>query len=885
VTRPLVATYRLQLHGGYGFEQATALAEYLADLGVSHLYVSPIFQAAKGSTHGYDVVDHGRVNDELGGAEGYRRLRDALEAQGLGIVLDVVPNHMAVSGGFNAWWWDVLENGQSSRYASHFDVDWDPPEAKLRNVVLLPILGDHYGRVLEAGEIQIGRDDGAFTLRYHQQRIPVSPPTLNPMLARAARSCDSEELAFIADSLGALPLSTATDRESIARRHRDKEILRRSFARLCAASPQVVSAVDAAMAEVNRDPDALDALLEQQNYRLAYWRTAGRELGYRRFFDVTTLVGLRVEDERVFLDTHALVLGWLEAGILDGLRIDHPDGLRDPQTYLRRLRQAAPEAWIVVEKILEAEEGLPETWPVDGTTGYDFLNRVGGLFVDPAGEQPLSELYTELTGDSTDYASVALERKRQVMRDVLGSELNRLTALFVALCERHRRYRDYTRHELHEALRELIVSFPVYRTYVRAASRWIDPRDVSVIERAVFAAKAQRPDLDVELFDFLAAVLTLRIRGDVETELVMQFQQITGPAMAKGVEDTAFYVYNRLVSLNEVGGDPGRFGTSVEAFHSASCAAQSRWPRSMLTTSTHDTKRSEDVRARISLLSEIPERWRATVQRWSKLGAQYRTNQLPDRSIEYLLYQTLVGAWPIEPERVLQYMEKAAREAKTHTSWTAPNQGYEEALHSFVEGLLGDASFVSDLEAFVATLREPAWVTSLAQTLVKLTAPGVPDTYQGTELWDLSLVDPDNRRPVDFDLRRRLLGEMKGLTAEQIWARAAEGLPKLWVIRQALKLRQRKPECFAEAGDYRPLAAHGPRAAHVVAFLRGDAAVTVVPRLVFGLANNFLDTAIELPPTAWRNELTGELVRGGELRLAALLARFPVALLSREVRA
>ena len=869
-----LATYRVQLRPGFGFDEAAAIAPYLAELGVSHLYSSPYLQAARGSTHGYDVVDPTRVNEELGGAEAHERFCRTLGEHGLGQVLDVVPNHMAITPE-NAWWWDVLENGPSSRYAAYFDVDWVPPQERFRNTVVLPILGDHYGRVLEAGELKLVRRAGSFEVHYFEHRMPVSPRSLDTFLGEAAERCGSPELAFLAESLGRLPHATATDLESVALRHRDKEVVRARLARLFGEQPDVARAVDELVEETNRDPDLLDALLSRQNYRPAFWRTAGRELDYRRFFDVHTLAGLRTEDERVFEDTHALVLDWVRRGVLDGLRIDHPDGLRDPEQYFERLRAAAPDAWVVVEKILEPGERLPGSWPVDGTTGYDFLNLVGGLFVDPGGEKPLTDLYAELTGVSSwcaDYPELVWQKKHLVLEELLAAEVNRVAEVFLQVCERHRRYRDFMRNELRAAVREVAACFPVYRSYVRPEAGKVTAEDEEHVTLAVEAARARRPDLPSDLFDFFRDLLLLKVRGPVESqpesELVMRFQQLTGPAMAKGVEDTAFYNFHRLVALNEVGGDPGRFGVSPEEVHRGLSEA---WPEAMLATSTHDTKRSEDVRARLVLLSEVPDRWAELVHRWF--------GRFSDPNAEYLFYQTLVGAWPIETDRAAAYMEKAAREAKGRTAWTRTDPEYEDALRSFVEAVLADRDFVADLEGFVAPLVEPGRINSLAQTLIKLTAPGVPDIYQGTELWSLALVDPDNRRPVDYEQRRRLLEELAGAPApEEILARMDEGLPKLWVIRQALRLRSRIQ------GSYAPLPAKGERARHVFAFSRDDSrgteVVAVVPRLVIGLGGDWGDTSLELPPGRWRNELTGDDVDGGEVRLADLLRRFPVALLA-----
>ncbi len=877
-----LATYRVQMHAGFGFDAAASIAGYLSDLGVTHLYSSPYLQAGKGSTHGYDVLDHSRPNAELGGEEAHARLCEALGRAKLGQILDIVPNHMSIASRENKWWWDVLENGQSSRYAGYFDVDWRPAEAKLRDTVLMPILGDHYGREVEAGRVQLRREGGTFTFAYFDHVMPVAPRSLNELLNEAAWQVNSDLLAFIADSFGNLPLSTATDIESVTRRHRDKEVLRSALARLCSEKPEIAEAIDTAIAEVNASPARVDALLERQNYRLAYWKTAVQELDYRRFFDINTLISLRMEDRRVFEDSHRLILKWVREGVLDGLRVDHPDGLRDPAEYCRRLHDAAPDGWIVVEKILEPGEALPGGWPISGTTGYDFLNRLGGLFVDPAGEGPITDFYATFTGESVDYVAMVRDKKHYVLKELFGSDVNRLVTLLSEVCEHQKRYRDYTRRELTSMIREVIACFPVYRTYVRAEQGEVDDRDIRYINEAIDAAKFNRPEIDPELYDFLRDLLTLKLTGDSESQLVMRFQQNTGPVMAKGLEDTVFYNFNRLVALNEVGGDPGRFGITTAKFHEECLEAQRLWSTSMTTTTTHDTKRSEDVRARISLLSEIPEAWGQAVERWSEHNRRHKSDDMPDRNAEYLLYQILVGAWPIDVERATAYMLKATREAKAHTSWTGPNEPYEEALKTFVAGLLNDREFVADLEGFVKPLIGPGRVNSLAQALIKLTAPGVPDIYQGNELWDMSLVDPDNRRPVDYEVRRKLLAEVaKAPSPEDILRRSDEGLPKLWLTRQALHFRRRRPELFGPEGDYRPIEAAGAKAGHVVAFARGDGCVAVAPRLPLKLGGDWGDTTIELPGGSWTDELTGESSRGGAVRVGDLLARFPVALLSK----
>jgi (1->4)-alpha-D-glucan 1-alpha-D-glucosylmutase len=866
------ATYRLQLHAGFGFDAAASITDYLAALGVSHAYCSPYLQAVSGSTHGYDVVDYTRVNEELGGEAEHRRFVAALKANGLGQVLDVVPNHMAITGPENRWWWDVLENGHSSLYGLYFDVAWDPPEPRLRHRILLPVLGDHYGRVLERGELRVDRQRGRFRIRYYDSLAPVAPASLDLLLAPVA------ELSEIAGELSALPEVEADDRTAVEARHERKEKL---LAQLDALldSETIAEAVDAELEALNADPDRLDALLERQHYRVARWQTAGWDLDYRRFFDINTLAAIRAMDPRVFEDSHRLVLTWVAEGSLDGLRIDHPDGLRDPAGYFERLSRAAPSAWIVAEKVLQPGEKLPR-WPIAGTTGYEFGARCIGLFVDPRGEEPLTRLYEELTAEVFPYREVVHRKKHQVLRQLLAPDLNRLVALFLQVCERRRSYRDYTRREVEQALRELIACFPVYRTYVRPSTGEVSAGDRHRIAEAAAAGRENRPDLEPELFDFIRDVLLLQHRGDVEDEFTWRFQQTTGPVMAKAVEDTAFYTYNRLVCLNEVGGDPDMIGLSPDDFHAACAEAAEQWPHAMLSTSTHDTKRSEDVRARLACVSEIPERWAVTVHGWTDMNRHLKAAGVPDANTEYLLYQTLVGAYPLATDRAVSYMEKASKEAKTHTSWINPDPDYDAGLKSFVEAVVAHPDFVSSLRAFVNWLTQPGRVNSLALKVLALTCPGVPDLYQGSELWDLSLVDPDNRRPVDYESRRRLLAELDGLSAGADWERAEEGLPKLLVVKRALELRAERPEAF-ERGSYRPLAAAGAKAEHVVAFTRREEVVTVVPRLVVGLGSGWGDTVVELPPGRWRNRLTGAGEQG-VARVAMLLEEFPVALLARE---
>lgn len=878
---PPRATYRLQLWAEFPCEKASAISDYLAELGVSHIYASPFLQAAPGSTHGYDVTDPTRVSQDLGGVEACNRLCLNLEKNNLGLVLDIVPNHMDIESPDNVWWADVLRNGRASRFASFFDIDWNSPNEKLREKVLIPILGDHFGRVIEKGEVKIERTGTDFFVRYYERTLPVAPETLDRVFERAADTAQSDLLAFVADALAdSADMPFASGKQRLRRERRHRVLL--SLVRQLLEMPDVVQAIDAAVHELNRDPDALEKFLDRQHYRLAWWRTGDTELNYRRFFNITNLAGLRVEDENVFQQSHALILGWVRDGRIDGLRIDHPDGLRKPQQYLARLRTAAPKTWIVVEKILDLHEPLPTAWPVQGTTGYDFMNRVAALFVDPEAEQPLTDFYGEFTLEPTSYIAVLREKKQLILQRTFGAELDRLANLLSNICERHRRHRDYARSELLDAIRELVVAFPVYRSYVRPETGEISQTDANYIRAAVETAKVFRSDLDAELFDFILDILTLRRHGQQEEDFVLRFQQFTGPVMAKGAEDTAFYCYNRLISLNEVGGDPGRFGMSTEEFHQVCREMQHDWPTTMLATSTHDSKRSEDVRARINLITEMPYQWLEAVERWARINQQHKRSGVPDRNTEYFLYQTLMGAWPIETERVLASMEKATREAKLRTSWKDPNPMYDERFKEFLTDILRDPEFIKDLETFVEPLVEPGRISSLAQVLIKFTAPGVPDIYQGNEIWNLVLVDPDNRRPVDYDLRRALLSRLDGMSPAQVMQNMDHGLPKLFLTQRALKLRAKMPYAFAEKASYAPIETSGEKAGHLVAFQRSDRVITAVPRLIIKLNGDWKNTAITLPPGSWKNEFTGEIYQAANLPAAILFKNFPVALLVKE---
>ena len=796
-----VSTYRVQLrpptgeHPGFGFDDAAEVVPYLALLGITHLYCSPYLQAAPGSAHGYDVVDHSQLNDELGGPTAFDRMVQACREAGIGIVLDVVPNHMAVSEpeSQNAQWWSVLRDGPASPYADWFDIDWN--SADNPGKVLVPVLGAPLGEVLDQLKVEGDR------IRYYDHVVPIAPGTL-----------------------------------------------------------------------VDGD---LQATLDSQHYRLCHWKVAGEELNYRRFFDVTTLAGVRVENPAVFDDTHRVVLQQVRDGVLDGLRIDHPDGLADPGGYLDRLAEVTGGAWVVVEKILEPGERLPEDWACAGTTGYDALNSVMGLFVDPAGEQPLTALWQSLTGDASSYDEVVADTKRLVLRDVLAAEVNRLTDVGLAVCAADPVLRDTTRRGLRDALVEVLASFGVYRAYLPPRGP-ADELAREHVEHAAATAKAARPDRAAEIELVARLALAEGPRGPRAEEFVTRFQQTCGPVMAKGVEDTAFYRYLRLTGLNEVGGDPSRFGLPVDAFHSACTEMSGQWPVSMTTLSTHDTKRSEDVRARLVLLSQNPVAWGEAVTRWSALAARHRRPAGPDPATEQLIWQTLVGAWPLDPDRLTGYLQKATREAKAATSWLAPDAEYDEAVAQFARAVLGDPAVTVEVAAFVEELA-PAWrVTSLAQKLVQLTMPGVADTYQGTELFDLSLVDPDNRRPVDYSDRRRVLDALDTPGAPVV---DDTGAAKLHVVSRALRLRREHPDWFLTASSYTPLDA-GPR---TLAFARSGRAVTVVPiRAVQTTAHGWGDEAVTLPDGAWRNILTGGSTAGGVRSVAEVLAGFPVALLVRD---
>ena len=880
------ATYRVQLRAEFDFAATAAQADYLAELGISHVYCSPYTQAAAGSTHGYDVVDATRISEELGGERGHRAMTDTLRAYGLSQLLDIVPNHMSIADRRNRWWWDVLADGPGSPYAAFFDIDWEADERRLRHRILLPVLGDQIGRVLEDGLIRLVSEDGALLVAYHDNRYPLSMETIAELLA-ATRD---PRVVNVVAAVARLP--SGVDELSRHERFAARRAIGEAVARVVAATV-AGPAVDELLGEINTDVAALDHILNEQHHRLARWQTAVEEVNYRRFFDINTLVALRIEDPEVFADSTVLIAQLVHSGDVDGLRVDHIDGLRRPLQYAQRLRDAtSPTTWLVAEKILERGE-QPPPWAVDGTSGYDFLAAVNGLFVDPSGRDDLVALHEEVTGQSSDFAVFALEGKRQILRSMLVSDVERLTGLLANICDAYPAQRDHTQTEMRDAVIELVAAVPVYRTYVDPRTPPPSDVDAALIRGAARAAHRNAPDVDERLLDFMADVFVFGEAKDIATadedmhlaqnDLVLRLQQLCAATTAKGVEDTACYRHLVLVSLNEVGDSPAHFGMEITDFHARNERTQRDRPLALLATSTHDTKRSEDVRCRIDLLSEVPVEWAAAVHRWLAMNSVHRTEGLLDATMEYLLYQTLAGAWPLSTDRAVAYMEKAAHEAKRQTSWLQPDEAYDAALRAFVTAVLGDSRFVADLEGFVNTLVDWGRINSLGSSLLKLTSPGVPDIYQGCELWDLSLVDPDNRRPVDYQLRRSLLSAARGRTAADAWGDDRDsGAAKLLLIRDSLALRARRPEAFDARGAYTPVRAEGNFSDDVVAFIRGvpAAVIAIAQRRSLTRRGQWGDTMISLPDGDWRNLCDGAMVTGGA-PLADLLADFPVALLER----
>jgi (1->4)-alpha-D-glucan 1-alpha-D-glucosylmutase len=953
------ATYRLQLNRGFTFEQARAIVPYLSALGISHCYISPCLKARPGSMHGYDIVDHNSLNPEIGTAEDFDHLVATLHEHDMGLILDIVPNHMGVMGSDNAWWLDVLENGEASAYACFFDIDWHPLKDELHGKVLLPVLHDHYGAVLESGELKLAFQPsrGEFDILYRHHRFPVNPREYPRVLQHVVEKIKAEfspddldllELQSLRTAFGHLPARDEADRGDVLERNRDKEIHKRRLAELVARCVAIPAAIDEVVASMNGIPansasfNELHELIKAQAYRLANWRVAADDINYRRFFDTNDLAALCTENPRVFDATHRLILKFIAEDKIDGLRVDHPDGLYDPAQYFERLRQsiaAAAESggnggasrYVVIEKILTGAERLPAQWPVCGTTGYDFANLVNGLLVDPAGITRFETIYRSFVGDEIDFDDLAYRCRKLIIRFALTSELNVLAQHLVRIALSKRRTCDFTLNSLRDALTDVVASFPVYRTYVTSSGP--SQSDVRYILAAIEAAKYTSPAGDTTVFDFLREVLLTRIAEGHDaayrkavTTFAMKFQQFTAPVMAKGIEDTAFYRYNRLISLNDVGADLHRFGIPTAEFHQANKERVRSWPHTMLATSTHDTKRSEDVRARINVLSEIPALWRIRVRDWRRFNRGHKrlvNNKLaPSFNDEYLLYQTLVGALPPElqdPEvdwtpfcsRIENYMLKSIREAKEYTSWINRNDEYEEAMSAFVKGLLTPSErtrFLNDFLPFQARIARLGMWNSLSQTLLKLTSPGVPDIYQGNELWDFSLVDPDNRRPVDYAHRERVFdsiqlccNEPSAPAVKCVLENATDGRLKLYLIWKTLALRKQRPDIF-RLGEYLPLELHGAKANHLVAFLRkfeGASLLVAVPRLVATLlgdadrpptgAEIWGNTHIVLPASEcdrqYRNALTDDTLTVekktddcGKVDVGKALAEFPVAI-------
>lgn len=970
------ATYRWQFNLQFQLRQAAELVQYLFDLGVSDCYASPLLTARPGSLHGYDVIDHTRLNPELGGKEAFIVFARELKRRGMGLILDVVPNHMCIASAGNHWWEDILEDGPSSPFAQYLDIDWHPPKVNLHNKVLLPTLGDQYGRVLENQDIRLEYQRGKFVVRCFDNYLPLASETSVPVL-RLVRQLVEEvldesnhhllELESIITALEHLPPRIPNDRQKLKERSREKEVIKRRLAVLTKQNRIVKRALDNALQMYNGvkgEPQSfnlLEELLAKQSYRLCYWRVAADEINYRRFFDVNELAAIRVEEPAVFAEVHELVFSLLREGWVTGVRIDHIDGLFDPAGYLQDLGQGLATAmrqaqgreeppqrlknhagnrlfYVVVEKILERNERLRAEWQTDGTTGYDFLNLLNGVFVEPQSEKLFRRLYERFTSLVVNFNEVAYECKKLILRVAMSSEWRVLARKLDRISEQHRYSRDFTLNSLENALGEVIACFPVYRSYVRPDSTEVGADDRRVIIAALRDAKRRNPAISPSIFDFIGSLLLLENPPGLNEkqiaarrEFVMRFQQLTGPVMAKGVEDTAFYRWFPLASLNEVGGAPSRFGVSLSEFHRCNGERARDWPHTMLATSTHDTKRGEDVRARLDVLSEIPGRWYRAIRRWQHINKASR-EQLAEAghvpifpNEEYLLYQTLAGTWPFEAnaenvdpgyvQRIEEYLIKALREAKIHSSWLSPNEEYETALRSYVHALLTPGgTFLLDFVDFHGSIARAGVFNSLAQTLLKITSPGVPDFYQGSELWDFNLVDPDNRRPVDYERRRKLLAELDAATSPESGPNSCaalvndlaqypeDGRIKLYLISRALRFRRDQRNVFLN-GNYTPLAARGELSNHVIAFARSWADRKVI--VITGRFFSRLMTQTQ-PPVGpvWREnslvmdgdyagcyqdvltgqrfctELEGETC---ELALSEVFANLPVALLEQVV--
>jgi (1->4)-alpha-D-glucan 1-alpha-D-glucosylmutase len=928
-----VATYRIQFNPGFDFDAARAIVPYLADLGISDLYASPIFKPRRGSMHGYDVVDPCAINPELGGKDKFEELIETLHSHEMGWVQDIVPNHMAFDSQ-NQRLVDVLENGPDSPYRNFFDINWNHLYEGIRGRVLSPFLGKFYGDCLESGELQLQYEENGLTINYYDFKFPIRIESYSQVfsydLARLRNQIGREHPDFV-KLLGALyMLKYIPSGEEGRERYDQVFFVKRMLWELWNDNPDIKQFFEDNIRIFNGKPgnsesfNLLDELLSDQFFRLSYWKVGNEELNYRRFFTVNDLISLRVEDEEVFQDTHQLIFQLVEEGKFKGLRVDHIDGLYDPTQYLINLRESAPDAYIVVEKILEPQEELPLSWPIQGTTGYDFLNQINGLFCQQSSEPEFNQIYHSFIGDTTSCETLIDQNKRLIIDKHLGGDIDNLAHLLKRISERYRYASDFTIYGLKAALVEILAVFPVYRTYINQSGS--SAADQECIKQVIDHAKRNIPNFLNEL-EFIEKFLRLEFDASLSDEdkdqwvhFIMRLQQFTGPLMAKGVEDTVLYIYNRLASLNEVGSSPIHFGISLEDFHAFNQHQLAQWPHSMNATATHDTKRGEDVRARINVLSEIPSEWEHTLRQWHDLNAGQKDCvngvDVPDRNDEYFLYQTLLGTYPFNPdkeydtfvERIKEYIIKAIREAKVHTAWLRPDTGYEEGFLAFVDRILKVSKnnpFIDAFLPFQQRIQHYGMFNSLSQLLLKVTSPGLPDIYQGTELWDLSLVDPDNRRPVDFELRATYLKEIKSRTRKSplkyiadILKTPEDGRIKLFLLYQALRARRSHLDLF-QRGNYHKLTVVGSLKAHVVTFAReldSQRVIAIAPRFLTSLVKEgeyplgeqvWQETRI-LPPAGssavWVDTITGQKVEGGDaLWLREILQHFPVALLVNEV--
>jgi (1->4)-alpha-D-glucan 1-alpha-D-glucosylmutase len=870
---PWIGTYRLQLHNEFPLAAATAILPYLKALGISHVYLSPCLQASPGSKHGYDVIDSTRISSDLGGEEAWSQFVSAARQHSLGILLDIVPNHMAATAQ-NAWWDDVLAQGPYSRFAPFFDVRVsDPGPFRIE----LCSLGRPYGAALETGELKIEIREGLPRIQYFDNSWPLAAASWGELLKCTEGVGAFEGAQRAPDCFAQLDelLKVAAPSDAQCDGYRRCRVDAQSILETSLRS----GALSDAISRANQNTSTLNTILSRQFYALHSWTLSGELTNYRRFFEVDSLVGVRTELEPVFTATHERIETMLTRQELDGLRVDHPDGLANPHGYLKRLRSMQPAGRVYVEKILENDERLDETWHVDGTVGYDFLAKVNRLWMDDSHTDALTAIYSDFTGHSVNVGALVRQKQREVLDTAFFGELHRLTELLVRIARSDPDTSDLSPRYLREALAAVTAALPIYRTYRTGAS--IHANDARVLRETIQTARLATPQVDKAIFDFLESMLCKARLDARETDFVTKWQQLTPAVMAKGVEDTTFYVFDRLLSCNEVGSSASMLGISSDKFHEYCHYLSEHWPHNLLATSTHDNKRSEDVRTRISLLSEVPERWAQVLHQWSVINADAWRNRNPDRHAEYLLYQTMIGAWPIDEGRCWQYMLKALREAKIHTSWHKPSPAYEEKIQLFTENVFKNEEFLAGLENFVAPLVAPGRVNSLAQTLLKMIAPGVPDFYQGTELWDLSLVDPDNRRPVDYAVRAGLLKECEAMDAQAALREWDSGLPKMWMIARVLKFRAERPQLFSTDSKYQPMVAQGARLSNLFACRRGTELIAVVPRFGMSVAANWHDTELPLPKGPWRN-LFGGTSENSSVAPARLFTDFPVALLIRD---